>query len=138
MSAGPLLDDARRPIGAIVTLTDITARKRSEEQQTMLVAELNHRVKNILAVVQAISSQTVRTSESLPVYSATFAGRIKALSVAHDILTRTRWKGIGLNELLENVLSPYLVAGGSRISLTGPPILLPARTVCPCRWRCMS
>lgn len=131
LSAGPLLDDARTPIGAIVTLTDITARKRAEEQQTMLVAELNHRVKNILAVVQAISSQTVRTSATLPMYSATFAGRIKALSVAHDILTRTRWKGIGLNELLENVLSPYLVAGGSRISLSGPPVLLPARSVVP-------
>lgn len=131
LSAGPLVDDARKSIGAIVTLTDITARKRSEEQQTMLVAELNHRVKNILAVVQAISSQTVRTSPSLTVYNATFAGRIKALSVAHDILTRTRWKGIGLNELLENVLSPYLVAGSSRISLSGPPVLLPARTVVP-------
>jgi PAS domain S-box-containing protein len=131
LSAGPLVDDARTPIGAIVTLTDITARKRAEEQQTMLVAELNHRVKNILAVVQAISSQTVRTSSSLPVYSATFAGRIKALSVAHDILTRTRWKGIGLNELLESVLSPYLVTGGERISLSGPPVLLPARTVVP-------
>lgn len=131
LSAGPLVDDARTPIGAIVTLTDITARKRAEEQQTMLVAELNHRVKNILAVVQAISSQTVRTSSSLPMYSTTFAGRIKALSVAHDILTRTRWKGIGLSELLESVLSPYLVEGGSRISLTGPPVLLPARSVVP-------
>lgn len=54
LSAGQLLDETKQPIGSIVTLTDITARKQAEERQRILVAELNHRVKNILAVVQAI------------------------------------------------------------------------------------
>lgn len=131
LSAGPLLDDAKQPIGAIVTLTNITARKRAEEQQTILVAELNHRVKNILAVVQAVSAQTVRTSSSLDAFSGAFAGRIQALSVAHDVLTRTRWSGIGLGELLESVLSPHLGVDRDRITFAGPPVLLPARTVVP-------
>jgi len=62
LSAGPLLNDAKEPVGSIVTLTDITARKRAEDQQTMLVAELNHRVKNILAIVNSVAAQTVRAT----------------------------------------------------------------------------
>ena len=131
LSAGPLLNDVKESVGAIVTLTEITERKRAEEQQTMLVAELNHRVKNILAVVQAVASQTVRTSQSLAAFNVAFAGRIQALAIAHDILTRTRWIGIGLNELLTAVLAPYRGADGARVSLAGPPVLLPARAVVP-------
>ena len=131
LSAGPLLDENRTAVGAIVTLTDITERKRAEERQTVLVAELNHRVKNILAVVQAVAAQTLRTSSSLQAFSAAFSGRIKALSLAHDILTRTRWTGIGLNELLEGVLSPYRMTEPRRVRLLGPPVLLPARAVVP-------
>jgi hypothetical protein len=65
LSAGPLVDDNRVSVGSIVTLTDMTERKRAEEQQTMMVAELNHRVKNILAIVQSVASQTMRSSGSL-------------------------------------------------------------------------
>jgi PAS domain S-box-containing protein len=129
LSAGPLLNDAKEPVGAIVTLTDITERKRAEEQQAVLVAELNHRVKNILAVVQAVSAQTIRASPSLTSFKDSFAGRIQALSIAHDILTRTRWIGIGLAELLAAVLAPYRMEG--RIAMEGPPTLLPARVIVP-------
>jgi two-component sensor histidine kinase/PAS domain-containing protein len=130
LSAGPLLNEVKESVGAIVTLTEITERKRAEEQQTMLVAELNHRVKNILAVVQAVSSQTVRTSPSLHAFNVAYAGRIQALAIAHDILTRTRWIGIGLSELLAAVLAPYRT-DEARVSLAGPPVLLPARAVVP-------
>jgi two-component sensor histidine kinase len=129
LSAGSLLNDAKEPVGAIVTLTEITERKRAEEQQTILVAELNHRVKNILAVVQAVSAQTIRASSSLTTFKGAFAGRIQALSIAHDMLTRTRWIGIGLSELLEAVLAPYRNEG--RIVLDGAPVLLPARVIVP-------
>jgi PAS domain S-box-containing protein len=69
LSAGPLLDDSKANVGSIVTLTDITERKRAEEQQTMMVAELNHRVKNILAIVQSVAAQTMRSSGSLESFS---------------------------------------------------------------------
>jgi PAS domain S-box-containing protein len=131
LSAGPLLNEVKESVGAIVTLTEITERKRAEEQQTMLVAELNHRVKNILAVVQSIASQTLRTSPSLGAFNDAFTGRIHALGIAHDILTRTRWVGIGLGELLTAVLAPYRGADEARVTLAGPPVLLPARTVVP-------
>ncbi|CCD93430.1 putative signal transduction histidine kinase with PAS/PAC domains [Bradyrhizobium sp. ORS 375] len=130
LSGGPLVNDAKETVGSIVTLTDITDRKRAEEQQTMLVAELNHRVKNILAIVQSVAGQTLRTSPSLPAFNKAFSGRIQAVSIAHDILTQTRWIGIGFNELLTTVLAPYGVGEG-RISIEGPPVLLEARLVLP-------
>jgi PAS domain S-box-containing protein len=131
LSAGPLLDDAKTSVGSIVTLTDMTERKRAEEQQTMLVAELNHRVKNILAIVQSVAAQTVRSSASLPDFTHSFSGRLRALAVAHDILTQTRWIGIGLKELLTAVLAPHLSADEERVTIEGPAILLSAGAVVP-------
>jgi PAS domain S-box-containing protein len=129
LSAGPLVDETKACVGSIVTLTDITERKHAEEQQAMLVAELNHRVKNILALVQSVATQTVRSSPSLDGFTKAFSGRLKALAIAHDILTRTRWIGIDLEELLSAVLAPYRSADGRRVMIDGPPILLPAGAV---------
>ena len=131
LSVGPLTDDTGANVGSIVTLTDMTERKRAEEQQTTMVAVLNHRVKNILAIVQSVATQTVRSSGSLENFAEAFVGRLKALAGAHDILTETRWIGIGLRELLIAVLAPYRSAEEARVNLTGPAILLPARAVLP-------
>ena len=131
LSAGPLLDESKSNVGSIVTLTDMTERKRAEEHQTTMVAELNHRVKNILAIVQSVAAQTIRSSSSFDNFAESFTGRLKALSIAHDILTQTRWIGIGLSELLMAVLEPYRTPKEPRISIAGPAILLPARAVMP-------
>ena len=131
LSAGPLVDDNKANVGSIVTLTDMTERKRAEEQQTMMVAELNHRVKNILAIVQSVAAQTVRSSTSLENFAEAFAGRLKALAIAHDILTQTRWIGVELSELLVAVLTPYRSPEEMRVNIAGPPVLLPARAVVP-------
>jgi PAS domain S-box-containing protein len=131
LSAGPLVDENKVNVGSIVTLIDMTERKRAEEQQITMVAELNHRVKNILAIVQSVAAQTMRSSNSLESFSDAFTGRLRALAIAHDILTQTRWIGVGLGELLEAVLAPHRSADGSRISISGPAILLPARAVLP-------
>jgi two-component sensor histidine kinase len=131
LSAGPLVDDHGANVGSIVTLTDMTERKRAEEQQTTMVAELNHRVKNILAIVQSVAAQTVRSSGSLENFADAFTGRLKAMATAHDILTHTRWLGVGLSELLAAVLAPYRSPDGTRISILGPVVLLPAQAVMP-------
>jgi PAS domain S-box-containing protein len=131
LSAGPLVDENKANVGSIVTLTDITERKRAEEQQTTMVAELNHRVKNILAIVQSVAAQTMRSAGSLETFTAAFTGRLRALAIAHDLLTQTRWIGIGLNELLIAVLAPYRSPDGTRVSISGPAVLLPARAVVP-------
>ena len=109
----------------------MTERKRAEEQQTTMVAELNHRVTNIVAIVQSVAAQTVRSSSTLKDFADAFTGRLRALAIAHDILTETRWIGIGLNELLVAVLAPYRTPEDPRIGIMGPAILLPARAVVP-------
>jgi PAS domain S-box-containing protein len=131
LSAGPLVDENKANVGSIVTLTDITERKRAEEQQTTMVAELNHRVKNILAIVQSVAAQTMRSSGSLASFTDAFTGRLRALAIAHDILTETRWIGIGLSELLIAVLAPYRSPDGTRVSISGPAVLLTAHAVVP-------
>jgi PAS domain S-box-containing protein len=127
LSAGPLLDDTRHSVGSIVTLTDITARKHAEEQQIMMVAELNHRVKNILAVVQSIAHQTSRGSTSLARFDKAFGARLGALAIAHDVLTKTRWSGVELTELLRESLEPY----ADRIRMQGQAIMVPSQTIVP-------
>jgi len=128
VSAGPLHDDTSgERIGFILTLTDITERKRAEEHQTMLVAELNHRVKNILAVVQSVASQTVASSPSLAQFRTAFEGRVRAISLAHDILTQLRWGEVELEHLVARSLAPY--RGGERVAWSGPPLRLAASSV---------
>jgi len=127
LSAGPLHDRGGALIGCILTLTEITERKRAEERQTMLVAELNHRVKNILAVVQSVASQTVTASGSLGQFRSAFEGRLRAISLAHDILTRLRWGEVDLEHLVAQSLAPY--RGERRVTWSGPPLLIEAQSV---------
>jgi PAS domain S-box-containing protein len=132
LNGGPLLDSQHMTVGCIVTLTDITERRRAEEKQTILVAELNHRVKNILAIVRAVATQTLVRSSSLSAFKEAFDGRLKALSLAHDILTSIRWGRVELDTLVEESLAPYRAAGSApRITTDGPRVLLPTRTVVP-------
>jgi two-component sensor histidine kinase len=78
--------------------------------------------------VQSVAGQTLRTSPSLPAFNKAFSGRIQAVSIAHDILTQTRWTGIALNKLLATVLEPYGISDG-RFVTDGPPVQLQARLV---------
>lgn len=97
----------------------------------MLVAELNHRVKNILAIVRSVASQTTANSSSLTVFKSAFDGRLRALALAHDILTRQRWADTRLSHLLAETLAPYRGLGGNRVVTAGPEVLLPTQIVVP-------
>jgi PAS domain S-box-containing protein len=112
-------------VGAINVLVDISERKRADEAQKLLIDELNHRVKNTLAVVQSIAMHTQRSSPQT--FAEKFEERLLGLSRAHDLLTRRRWAGVGLGELLEQTLAPVADDIGSRILLDGPELTLPAR-----------
>jgi PAS domain S-box-containing protein len=121
-----LRDNQGGVVGAINVLVDITERKRADEEQKILIDELNHRVKNTLATVQSISLHTHRSTPEA--FMQRFEGRLVALSKAHDLLTRRRWTGVGLGELLEQELAPYAEADQSRIVLDGPELTVSART----------
>ena len=72
-----------------------------------MVDELNHRVKNTLATVMAISAQTLRTATSLEAFRQAFQARLAALSNTHNLLNQTFWTGVGLRALVEQALAPY-------------------------------
>jgi PAS domain S-box-containing protein len=108
---------------------DITEKKRAEEQQRLLLNELNHRVKNTLAVVQGLSHQTFRGGGVEPELLQAFHGRLGALAAAHNLLMRHTWEPTPIEEAAEVALKPFQTARGC-ISLDGPSILLtPSATV---------
>ncbi|WP_207480146.1 CheR family methyltransferase [Arenibaculum pallidiluteum] len=106
---------------------DITPRKQAEERQRLLIGELNHRVKNSLATVQAIIRHTLRTATSPKDFAAAVEGRVQALAAAHSLLTRTNWDGADLAELIAEQTSPHVPeASGGRIATSGPAVSLTA------------
>ena len=111
----------------IGVLQDITSRRQAEEQQRFLLDELNHRVKNTLATVQSIASQTLRSSPEPASFKAAFEGRLLALSKTHDLLTRNSWRAAGLRDIAEQELAPYRRAGDERIAIQGSNVRLPPR-----------
>jgi PAS domain S-box-containing protein len=106
---------------------DITDRKQAEEQRTLLIHELNHRVKNTLATVQSIASQTLRNAPTMRDAKEALEGRLIALARAHDVLTRESWEGAELKEIVGQALAPYGSLGENRLHVSGPEIRLTPR-----------
>lgn len=102
-------------------ILDVTERARAEETQRLLIGELNHRVKNTLATVQAIATQTLRHTDSPADFSKAFMGRIQALARAHSLLSSTTWRGADLAELVQNQLQLGLI-DAARLSVSGPSL----------------
>jgi PAS domain S-box-containing protein len=123
----PLRDASGKVIGAINMLVDITERKQAEEQQRVLIDELNHRVKNTLATVQSIATQTIRTSPAIESFSENFEARLLALSKAHELLTRQAWTGVNLRDIVCQELEPYDDGSATRVRLEGTDLTLEPR-----------
>ncbi|SFM63883.1 PAS domain S-box protein [Methylobacterium pseudosasicola] len=115
---------AVRMIGAML---DITRRKQAEEHQRLLTGELQHRVKNTLALVQAIASQTFRNASDLGAAREAFAERLISLGRAHDILTQASWTQAPIAEVVEGALAVHRGSGASRIRSSGPDVALAAK-----------
>ncbi|MFZ2994682.1 response regulator [Sphingobium sp.] len=119
-----LRDTAERLISINLQILDITDRKRAEDMQKLLIGELNHRVKNTLASVQAIATQTLRHSAGPSDFAPTFIGRIHALASAHSLLSGATWQVASLRELIEGQLSIGAV-DADRFAFVGPALDLP-------------
>ena len=102
---------------------DITERKRTEGHQALLVAELDHRVKNILAQVAVVASSTRQGSRSIDEFLRSLDGRIQSMAAAHSLLSKSGWQSAGLNTLVRNQLAPY--ATGASVTISGTDIALP-------------
>lgn len=119
----PVLDREGAVAGWIGASIDIDDRRRAQERLELMVNELNHRVKNNLAAVQALAAQTFRGSESLPQAREAFTSRLMALSRAHDILTRQQWEGAQLAKIAVEVLAPNMPSAEA-LTIEGPPVSL--------------
>jgi PAS domain S-box-containing protein len=105
---------------------DITERKRAEERQILLAEEVDHRARNVVAVVQSIMRLT--RADTIDDYIGALDGRIGALSSAHRLLASSRWEGADLNRLVDEEFAPYRAGGKERVSVRGPVVVLPPAT----------
>ncbi len=113
--------------GSLITFVDVTSMVVAEQHQKLLVDELNHRVKNMLAVVISLTTNTVRRSASLEAFQEVFLGRIHALTVAYTLLSRDAWAPVPVREVLMEQLRPFLAGEQSNVGLNGPLVLLRPR-----------
>jgi len=118
---------AGQPIRFPGVCVDITERKKAEEHRELLINELNHRVKNTLATVQSIASQSLRNAETAEAARSAMEARLLALSRAHDVLTRENWEGAGLVEIVREALAPYRHERENRLHVEGPDVRLSPR-----------
>ncbi len=126
LTVSPLRDRSGKVVGASKVGRDITDRKRAEKLQRVLTDELAHRVKNTLATVQAIASQSLVRAKSPTDFVSGFTGRLQALAKAHTLLTRTSMQGADVMELVsEQVLIG--APNDNRISCSGPLLVLDAQ-----------
>lgn len=112
--------------GVAITLTDVTQRKSADARQRLLLNELNHRVKNSLATVQAIAAQSLRGPGVPAEARERFTARLMALARANDVLVQEAWTGASLASLAAEMARPH--GGGERIAISGPEAHLAPQT----------
>ncbi len=120
----PLRDVEGRVVGLTCAAVDITERKAGEEHLRLLMRELTHRSKNLLAVIQALARQTSRHAGSLDSFLEEFSARLQALSRSHDLLVQEEWHSAGLRDLVRSQLGHYIDRDDSQIKIEGPSIHL--------------
>lgn len=126
LSVSPIRDTNGNVIGASKTAQDITARKDAERLRSILVNELHHRVKNILATVTAIARQTIGRDKENHDDVEAFTSRLASLSRAQDLLVHADWQHADLKAVMHQALSPYPVEA---FQIGGPSVALPPRAV---------
>ncbi len=117
-------DEAGKAIALCGLIRDITHERMIEDQRRTLMAELDHRVKNVLATVQALAQQTAKRTRSLEGFLSTFAGRLKSMAAANELLTAARWRGAAISHLAAAELSG-IAPGQTRAD--GPELFLTPR-----------
>src|SRR5262252_1651664 len=113
--------NAQRVIGVNI---DVTERKRAEQRQRALNAELDHRVKNSLATISAVVSHSLKASSSMAEFATALGGRVQSMARTHELLSARRWQGISVAVLVRRELAPYATDGNAEIN--GPEIILRA------------
>ncbi len=124
LSISPISDGSGKIVGASKIARDITDQKRMEERQKVLMAELDHRVKNVLARVDVVAMSAHQSSNSVDEFVRSLRGRIQSMAVAHDLLSQSGWRDVGLTSLVHAQLAPY--ATDVNITISGTDLALTA------------
>src|SRR5215813_12075229 len=120
----PLRNEAGDVVGLTCASVDVTERKEGEAHLRLLLRELTHRSKNLLAVIQAMARQTARHAGSVEGFLTQFGARLQALAASHDLLVRESWYGASLGELIRSQLGGYLEGSANQVSIEGPAIAI--------------
>ena len=120
----PLRNEAGEVVGLTCASVDVTERKEGEAHLRLLLRELTHRSKNLLAVIQAMARQTARHTGSVETFLTQFGARLQALAASHDLLIRESWYGASLGELVRSQLGVYLDGVAAQVSIEGPAIAI--------------
>jgi two-component sensor histidine kinase len=120
----PLRNEAGDVVGLTCASVDVTERKEGEAHLRLLLRELTHRSKNLLAVIQAMARQTARHTGSVETFLTQFGARLQALAASHDLLIRESWYGASLGELVRSQLGVYLDGMAAQVSIEGPAIAI--------------
>jgi two-component sensor histidine kinase len=118
-------DAAGKPLIMMGVNIDVTDAREAAEQTRVLLRELNHRVKNTLAMIQSLARQTLRQKPDPQQFIDAFSGRLRMLSEAHGLLADRDWSGIGLIELLKSQVEPYLLDSPEQFAFAGNDLRLP-------------
>jgi PAS domain S-box-containing protein len=126
-SANPIIGPDGTLHGYIGINKDITELRRAKQRESVMVEELNHRVKNAMATVVGLATATARNSATVAEFMATFAGRIHSMARLHEALARGNWTALSLAQLVDNALGGAV----ADIHVEGPPVTLSARVAMP-------
>jgi len=124
ISSAPLPDPDGAVRGSIAAIVDLTERKQAETRQQVLLYELQHRVKNIIATISALATRTLRGDMPAAQYAEAFQGRLRGMAGTHELLSRSNWAGADLRALVETALRSHASLDGDTLAIKGPDLLI--------------
>ena len=122
VKVSPIPGPDGKPASILSVSRDITALKEAEEQERLLALELNHRMKNLLTIVRAIASQTLKGAAGGREATEAFTARLASLGAAQDLLTQSSWSNVGMRSLVETSIRPH--APSNRVDIGGPDLIV--------------
>lgn len=122
-TVSPIFDDDHRVTRVLATSRDITGEMQSEAQRQLLVNELNHRVKNTLATIQSIASQSLRNAGVDLAVRGAFEGRLMAIAATHNVLTDENWSAASLRQIIDGSVTPYR-SNPNQLTITGQDLMV--------------
>ena len=119
-----ITDEDGSVTGLLVSALDLTERRQDEKRMRLMMRELTHRSKNLLAVIQAMARKTAGHSDDVDGFIADFSSRLRAMAAAHDLLVSQSWDGADLGDLLRASVAQTISPDADQVKIDGPPLLL--------------